>query len=97
MSIKVCSRCYFSVQQKRKICDACGSRSFISQAVDPPPLEQSSGAYQFARAVGQSWRELKAEMIETSHKMVEASHKTINATREIIALVCNGEVEGGSR
>jgi len=75
----------------------CGSRSFISQAIEPPPLDHNGGAYQFAKAVGQSWRELKAELSDTSHKMAEASHKTINATREIIALVCHGEVEGGSR
>lgn len=90
MSIKLCSRCYFAVQLKRNICDICGNQSFITPQIEAPPLEESSGAYQLAKAVGQTWRELKADV-------VAAWQKTIHAAREIISLVCNGEVEGGSR
>jgi hypothetical protein len=86
MSIKLCSRCYFAVQHKRRLCDICGNRSFVAPEDIVQPIEEPAVPLQVAKALGQMYRELKDELVETGHK-------SVRATKQMVALFRNRELD----
>lgn len=88
MSKKICSRCYFAVDSKRRSCHTCGNKNFLPESEIPTEEQQPDS--EFKDQLRSAWRELHSELIQTSSK-------SMRAAKRIIELVSQRGVQGGSR